>query len=94
LRVIRTLRAEEDLIEVWTHIARDDTRAADRTLDELERRTLLLVRHPEIGRERPDIAAGVRYLTSGSYLILYRLTPDFIEVVRYVHGRRDLKRVI
>ena len=94
LSVIRTLRAEEDLIEIWAHIAKDDPRAADRTLDELERRTMLLARYPEIGRERPDIAEGVRYLASGNYLILYRLASDCVEVVRYVHGRRNLKQVI
>ncbi len=94
MRVIRTLRAEEDLIEVWMHIARDDPRAADRVLDALERRTMLLARHPEIGRERPDIALGVRYLASGNYLILYRIGEDRVEIVRYVHGRRDLNEVI
>ncbi len=94
MRVVRTLRAEEDLIEVWMHIAGDNPRAADRTLDELERKTMLLTRHPEIGRERPDIAPGVRYLAAGSYLILYRLAEDRVEIVRYVHGRRDLKEMI
>jgi toxin ParE1/3/4 len=94
LVVIRTLRAEEDLIEVWTHIASDDPRAADRVLDELERKTMLLARYPEIGRERPDIAPGLRYLASGNYLILYRLAPDSVEIVRYVHGSRDLKEMI
>lgn len=94
MRVIRTLRAEEDLIEVWMHIARDDPHAADRVLDALERRTMLLARHPEIGRERPDIAPGVRYLVSGNYLILYRIGEDRVEIVRYVHGRRDLNEVI
>ncbi len=76
------------------HIARDDPHAADRVLDALERRTMLLARHPEIGRERPDIAPGVHYLVSGNYLILYRIGEDRVEIVRYVHGRRDLNEVI
>jgi toxin ParE1/3/4 len=94
LRVVRTLRAEDDLIEIWGHIAGDDWRAADRVLDELERRTILLEWHPEIGRERTDIAPGVRYVASGNYLILYRVLEDCVEIVRYVHGRRDLKEMI
>jgi toxin ParE1/3/4 len=93
LRVVRTALAEEDLVEIWLHVAKDDQRAADRLLDELERRTNLLSRHPGMGRERPEIAAGLRYVPAGEYLILYRLTPGHIEIVRYVHGRRDLKRV-
>ena len=30
------------------------------------------------------------YLPSGNYLILYRVIDDRVEIVRYVHGRRDL----
>lgn len=48
----------------------------------------MLARNPNIGRERFDIAAGVRSLVSGSYLILYRTLTDEVEVVRYVHVRR------
>jgi len=81
--------AEDDLIDIWVHIGADSPKAADRVLDELERKTVLLGRHPEIGRERSDIAEGLRYLVSGNYLILYRLTSKCVEVVRYVHGRRD-----
>ena len=92
MRVIRTRLAEQDLIEVWRHIARDDLKAADRLLDELERRTKLLSWYPEIGRKRPDIALDLRYIPSGNYLILYRVVEDYVEVVRYVHGRRDLRR--
>jgi toxin ParE1/3/4 len=94
VRVVRTRQAEEDLIDVWMHVAKDDARAADRVLDELERRTMLLSRYPGLGRERPDIAPDVRYLASGTYLILYRLVEDSVEIVRYVHGRRDLRQTI
>jgi len=91
MRIVRTARAEGDLIDIWTYIALDDERAADRVLDVLERKTKLLANNPNIGRERFDIAAGVRSLVSGSYLILYRILGDEVEVVRYVHVRRQLK---
>jgi toxin ParE1/3/4 len=91
MRLVRTARAEEDLIDIWTYITLDDERAADRVLDELERKTTMLASTPNIGRERFDIAAGVRSLVSGSYMILYRILTDEVEVVRYVHVRRQLK---
>jgi toxin ParE1/3/4 len=69
----------------------DNERAADRVLDVLERKTRLLANNPNIGRERFDIAAGVRSVVSGSYLILYRILGDEVEVVRYVHVWRQLK---
>jgi toxin ParE1/3/4 len=94
MRIVRTPRAEEDLIDIWTYIALDDVRAADRVLDELERKTVLLASNPNIGRERFDIAAGVRRVVSGSYLILYRILGDEVELVRYVHVRQQLKGLL
>jgi toxin ParE1/3/4 len=88
------LQAEEDLIEIWLNVAKDDQRAADRLLDDLERRSERLAQHPGMGRRRPDIAAELRYLPVGPYLILYRLTEERVEIVRFVHGRRDLKRLV
>lgn len=86
----RTRQAEDDLVAIWRHIAEDSPAAADRLLDELDARSQLLVEHPRMGRARDDIAAGLRYLVHGNYLILYRLDDDTVEVVRYVHGARDL----
>jgi toxin ParE1/3/4 len=91
MRIVRTARAEEDLIEIWSYIARENETAADRTLDSLERKTRLLGPYPQIGRQRPDIGEGVRSAISGAYLILYRLREDHVEVVRYVHMRRRLE---
>ena len=51
----------------------------------------VLVAHPRIGPARDDIRPGLRYLISGSYLLLYRIVgEDEIEIVRVTHGRRDL----
>jgi toxin ParE1/3/4 len=93
-RLRRTARAEEDLIEIWTYIARDSPQAADRLLDILEDKSLLLAANPHLGMAREDIAKGVRHLPVGRYLILYRIIGDGVEVVRYVHGMRRLHDLI
>ena len=66
MRLRRTRRAEQDLIEVWRRIAKDDPKAADRILDELEKMTKLLSTYREIGRKRSDIAPDLRYMPSGT----------------------------
>ena len=38
----------------------------------------------------PDIAPELRYHPIGHYLLLYRIVSGGIEVVRVVHGARDL----
>ena len=90
LQVYFTRVAREDLIAIWTHIAEDDAAAADRVLDRLDEVARHLARNPQMGPARDDIRPGLRYLVSGSYLLLYRITDDGIEIVRAVHGRRDL----
>ncbi|MGC9418867.1 MAG: type II toxin-antitoxin system RelE/ParE family toxin [Rhodovulum sp.] len=90
LHVYFTRAAREDLIAIWAHIAEDDAAAADRVLDRLDEAANHLARNPQMGPARDDIRPGLRYLVSGSYLLLYRITDDGVEIVRAVHGRRDL----
>ena len=90
----RTAKAEEDLVDIWIYIARDNPDAADRLLEEIDRKFVLLAENPRLGRARPDIAPEFRHWPVGNYLILNRLLPDGIEVVRVVHGARRLDRLL
>jgi toxin ParE1/3/4 len=90
VQVYFTRAAREDLIASWTHIAADNPQAADRVLDRLEEAASRLADTSQIGPARDDIRPGLRYLVSGSYLLLYRIREGGIEIVRAVHGRRDL----
>ncbi len=92
LPIIRTDRADEDLIALWTSIAADNPNAADRVLDAIERRWQQLAQHPLSGMARDDIAAGVRHLVVGQYLTLYRVNDQVIEIIRVLHGRRKIDR--
>ena len=92
LPIIRTTRADEDLIDIWTTIAADSPHAADRVLDAIEARWLQLAHHPYSGMARDDIAPGIRHLVAGQYLTLYRMTGENIEIVRVLHGRRKIER--
>lgn len=60
-RLQRTARAEEDLIDIWAYVARDNSAAADRLLDTLDQKSLALARNPQIGMAREDIAPDVRH---------------------------------
>lgn len=93
-RLRRTAQAEEDLIDIWAYIARDNLSAANRLLDLLDNKSRALARNPQMGMAREDIAAGVRHFPVGRYLILYRALADGVEVVRYIHGMRRLRDLI
>jgi len=86
-------RAETDLVEIWQFIGRDDPRAADRQLDRIEAQCQLLASNPRLGRLRPEIAQDARAWVVGRYLILYRAVDDGVEIVRVVHGARDMEQI-
>lgn len=91
MKITRTAQAQEDLIGIWAHVAADSPAAADRLLDEIDARINLLARFPEMGVARDDLRAGMRVLVFNAYVVLYRLAHKGVEIVRIVHGRRDLR---
>jgi toxin ParE1/3/4 len=92
--------AREDLFEIFRTIARDNPAAAERVYNAIEDRAETLIDLPHLGVRRADLAPPARALVEGGYLILYRTYPDVhmgkvdeVEIVRVVHGSRDLGRV-
>lgn len=88
--IARSRQCDEDLLEIWLYVALDDPAAADRMIDRIERRWTQLIDQPFSGTAREDIGRDVRQLVAGSYLVLYRVGDDRIDIVRVLHGRRDL----
>lgn len=88
--VRQTSKAAKDLIDIAVFVAADDPRAADQLLDIFDAKCRMLVGQPELGVLRKDLAPGLRFLPVGNYLIFYRVIPDGIEVIRVLHGARDL----
>ena len=89
-RVFRTRRAHEDLIDIWRYVGYDNPLAADALLDRIDEACRLLADDPELGPARPDIRPGLRYFVVERYVVLYRAVEGGVEVVRVVHGARDL----
>lgn len=90
MRLIFAPAAERDLDDIWFAIAQDSPKNADRVIDGIRDRTTQLSAFPESGPLRPDISDGARSLNAGNYLILYRIEPTEVVIVRVVHGARDL----
>lgn len=93
-QVVYTRRARKDLVEIGEYIAADSPRAADRLIDGLMDRATLLSENPQIGSFRGDIAEGMRLFPVGNYLLLYREIASGIEIVRVLHGARNLEGLL
>ena len=43
-----------------------------------------------MGRSRDELAYGIRSLALGRYVVFFEALPDGIDVVRVLHGSRDI----
>jgi toxin ParE1/3/4 len=86
--------AERDLDEAWLHIASDDQPAADRFVDRILSTCRKIADVPGMGPTRPDLAPNLRYFPIAGYLSFGRPIGGGIEVVRVLHGARDLLTVL
>ncbi len=89
-KVRRLAKARADVDEIWFTIALDSDRAAERVIKRIAEAEDRLADFPELGAPRPDISPHARHWPVGDYLILYRIASDAVEIVRIVHGARDL----
>ena len=92
-RVTRRPLAEADVFEIWDYIADDSLAAADRWVDRLDEQLRLLAAQPVMGRARDELAPCVRSFPFGRYVVFYVPLDDGIDVVRVLHGARDIDAV-
>ena len=90
-------KAEQDLNEIAQYILENNLEAALRFVDAVEKTCTGLVEMPDMGHtfvvSNPALK-GIRMIwvskVYSSYLIFYRQTKREIEVIRILHGARDL----
>jgi plasmid stabilization system protein ParE len=87
--------AEQDLIDIWDHIAADNIDAAHRVLARIEGAMRKLAKTPRIGHFREDLAdRRQRFFQVYSYLIVYRAETKPMQVVRVLHAARDIRELL
>jgi toxin ParE1/3/4 len=92
--------ADRDIDESAAFIARDNLEAAlrfyDRVDDTLRRLRQHPLRHAPYGFSHPDLMTVRKCTVIGfaKHLVFYRVTGDLIEVIRVLHGARDIRNVL
>ena len=89
--------ARGDLEEIWDHygVELQNPDAADRIRDELFDAMRMLAQTPGMGHFRSDLVEEpLRFWHVHSYLIIYRSERQPIEIVRVLHGARDVRAVM
>ena len=100
-RVSQRTQARRDILELVAYIAIENPKAAAALYDVYERTlATTLASTPGIGRpyasSHPRLK-GVRAISIGrfrNYLIFYRREGDVVEVLRVLHGARDIRAIL
>jgi toxin ParE1/3/4 len=83
--------AKQDLRDIWRGLAEySGLSLADSILAKIESKFRLLVQFPTAGKVRDELLAGLRSYPAGDFIIFYRILDTTVEVVRVIHGRRDI----
>src|SRR5580698_9750662 len=99
LRLLRHSAAKRDVLDLFDHISLDNEGAALRFLSATESGFRDLAQNPTMGAAceyRGARGKGLRrWRVKGfeNYLIFYLAFSDRIEIVRVLHGARDIERL-
>ncbi len=91
--VLKRPLAEIDLLDIWDYIADDSMDRADEFLDRIEEKLQTLALNPGIGRRREELLPGLRSFPIANYVVFYRAIEDGIDVLRVLHGSRDIEEI-
>jgi antitoxin ParD1/3/4 len=88
--------AARDLDEILTYVLEQDgLQRARHVADRLHESFQRLADAPELGHRRKDLtSAPVLFRAVWSYLVVYRSDSTPLEIVRVLHGARDLPSLL
>jgi toxin ParE1/3/4 len=93
-QILFTPLAAEDLQQIWLYIAENAGReTAKKFLSEIKKKCETAAKFPESGRARHEFIINLRSIPFKNYVIFYLPLKDGIEVLRVLHGSRDIKQV-
>jgi toxin ParE1/3/4 len=92
-QIRRTPTSRRDYQAIWDYVAQQNVFAADALLRAFDEKVVLLSDFPGAGQARPELRPRLRSFPVKDYLIFYRPIRGGIELIRVLHGARDLRKI-
>ncbi len=89
-RYIISVPALQDLQEIIDYFAQTNVETGDKFINKFDAWCQKLRSFPAIGKRYDGVSPGLRGVLIDEYIMFYRVTDDLVEIVRIVHGKRDL----
>ncbi|MCC6546110.1 type II toxin-antitoxin system RelE/ParE family toxin [Candidatus Sumerlaeota bacterium] len=90
-RVRFSPEALDDLENIYDYIAAVNPAAALKIDQNLRAQIRAIGNNSGIGRYRQELSGQLRSLPKGNYVIFYSQKDSYIEIVRVLHGARDVE---
>lgn len=92
--ILFTPLASEDLQEIWVYLAENASKeTANKFLLSVKKKCETVAEFPEMGRVRHEYLLNLRSFPFSNYIIFYLPFDNGIEVLRIVHGSRDIQQI-
>ncbi len=88
--IVKRPKALSDLAQIWDYIADDSEERADAFIATIDAKFQTLSQHPAMGRRREELAPALRSFPVGRHLIFYVALTNGVDIVRVLHGSRDI----
>lgn len=92
-RLVYLPEALADLKAITLYIAEDNPDRATSFVNELRDKAAQTIERPGSFPARDDLAPGLRAARYGRYLIFFQDVADEIQIIRVLHGARNLEQV-
>jgi toxin ParE1/3/4 len=94
MRIVKVVAAaEEDLKEIWNYVAQHNPETASKLIKEIIGKFAFLRDYPHAGRKQHKLLVNLRSSVVKSYIIFYQPFEDRIEILRIMHGSRDVESI-
>src|ERR1700733_3423504 len=95
-RYVLAPEAALDLVQIWIYIKNNaSVEIANRIESVIREKIAYLARRPGAGHWRKDLTdESVKFFAIYSYLIVYRPETNPLQVVAFLHGRRDVEQIL
>ncbi len=92
---VLTQAAKGDLLKILEYLEGDNPSGVLKVVDALDDAMQLLADNPGIGHLRSDLTPqDVRFWSVFRYLVIYRPDTKPLEIVRVLHGKRNVRRLL
>jgi toxin ParE1/3/4 len=94
VRLVWSPASEIDLLQIWSYLEQEASEnKGGEQVDQIRLASKRILEWPNSGRARDELVLGMRSIVVRPYVIFYRAAANEVQIVRVLHGRRDIETI-